>query len=252
MWLLRLVCVLVFSFTGLNAPPNYHAVGVEIEIPPPPTRGLNEPRGTMPISITVADPTPLLSPIDVLAGQPLRVWRRGLERYATREIDTNCKLQRSPIWCIGLTNEGHVLSEYAMRQVEIRARAQYTYSTDIEDSWRVHTHTVYAGVAWTGDCDDLTSTVLDMMGREGQPMNKMWFILVNVDRSAMTADHIIGVVEDRDGKIWVVGDTGPFARPLQDVTYRILAWARLDRPKVWNTSVMLGEAGYIDAMRSQP
>lgn len=244
-WVL-LIFVILFGITPSPA----HRVGSQVPIPPPPTKGLDAPRASPPLIVVATLPPPVLVQTNILEGISVARWQRGIEGYGIQEIENNCRVQETPVWCVGRNADAQELDSTDFQRVERNAREHWTYSHDAEDSWRVFSRRVYDGAAWTGDCDDLALTTLDLLGRMGQPLNKMWLMLVKVDRSTMRADHIIGVAEDKNGMLWIVGDTGPFARPLDTMTYRALAWARMDHPRAWDTSAMVNEEGFIARMQN--
>jgi hypothetical protein len=119
-----------------------------------------------------------------------------------------------------------VLTADQIIAIDARMRAGFKYVPDGEvDSWRSHYEAAKAG-AWSGDCDDLTSTVLDALHRKGHPADRMWRLLVSSKRTAVV-DHMVGVVEDVEGRRWVVGDTFGPAYPASRLKHRVLFESRV-------------------------
>lgn len=88
------------------------------------------------------------------------------------------------------------------------ARQHFTYKKDPVsfDNWRSHADDVLAGQAWQGDCDDLTSTVLDLCGRKGMSLPERYRLIVDSDHDGKP-DHMVGCVLDSKNQLWIVGDT---------------------------------------------
>lgn len=59
-----------------------------------------------------------------------------------------------------------------VRRWDQAARDGFTYAGDgALDTWRSHAADVLNSRPWRGDCDDLVSTVLDLLGRRGVPLD---------------------------------------------------------------------------------
>jgi hypothetical protein len=110
----------------------------------------------------------------------------------------------------------------------------YIYTADGVDSWNSYSADQIAGKIWRGDCDDLTSTTLDMLYRAGQPLDKMWMLLNNVE-SHGTMDHIVGIIQAADGKYYVVGNTNEKANvfPLEMLAFSPRSIVRMDERNNW-------------------
>lgn len=99
-----------------------------------------------------------------------------------------------------------------IKQIVGEAFLHYTYQEDPlgRDTWVSHADDVYDGKRWAGDCDDITSTCLDLLSRAGASSEAMWRGMVRT-QNATTAtghpDHMVGYIRDDVGHIWVVGDT---------------------------------------------
>lgn len=103
----------------------------------------------------------------------------------------------------------------AIRKTDHRARALFTYKGDAlnMDTWRSFADQVLAGDAWAGDCDDLASTILDLLGRDGLPLNRRYRLLIATQGDGWI-DHQAACVQDDQGRFLMVGDTfGPAYSP---------------------------------------
>lgn len=103
-----------------------------------------------------------------------------------------------------------------IKEWDEKARAKIIYQQDgydgVADLWRSYADNVLRDEPWTGDCDDLTSTILDLLGRDGVALSDRWRLLVGANGSSET-NHMVGAARDDDGVIWIVGDTfGPCYR----------------------------------------
>lgn len=123
-----------------------------------------------------------------------------------------------------------------------KAYAQFTYVDDgVTDTWRSHADDVLAGSPWTGDCDDLAHTVLDLTIRAGAPMNKCFRLFVMSE--VTNIGHMVGAEQDDDGQWWIVGDTfsvTPYPVKQMEhtpVDYNCLAEAGPNDEPVWRKGV---------------
>lgn len=113
------------------------------------------------------------------------------------------------------------------------ARAHFTYESDGKiDTWRSHADAALAGQPWAGDCDDLTSTVMDLLGRGGLPLSQRYRLIVD-GKGDGTPNHMVGAAQDSAKGFWVVGDTGKPAFEAFRMLYKPLMYQRLDE---WATS----------------
>jgi len=119
--------------------------------------------------------------------------------------------------------------------IDARARARFVYVEDVMDMWRSHADAVERGEEWRGDCDDLTSTTLDLLTRAGLPITQAYRLHVNAGNgphagnSATDVNHQIAVVLDDRGDAWVVGDTFGPAYPYTRMEHVVCYHHRLDR-----------------------
>ena len=95
-----------------------------------------------------------------------------------------------------------------IHEIELQARARFTYFPDPvdRDYWRSHGDEVLANKDWKDDCDGLASTILDLLGRAGMPLEDRYRLLVDSDHDGKP-DHMIGACVDDAGDVWIVGDT---------------------------------------------
>lgn len=93
-------------------------------------------------------------------------------------------------------------------EIDALARKHFTYVPDLKghDTWRSHSDDAVAGRAWSGDCDDLASTVLDILFLRGMKLADLYRLEVSIAKNGMV-DHLIGCAKDEDGNFWIVGDT---------------------------------------------
>lgn len=125
-----------------------------------------------------------------------------------------------------------------IRDVDLRARAKFSYLADPPgyDNWRSHAADVEAGRAWQGDCDDLASTTLDLLGRAGLPLGQLYRLCVTSPQATNgpgVDDHQIGCVWDDAGAAWIVGDTYGEAYPAKDCPHRTVRYQSLDDIFTW-------------------
>lgn len=95
-----------------------------------------------------------------------------------------------------------------IRKADAEARRRFSYKHDPADfdNYRSHADAVIAGQRWQGDCDDLASTVIDLLERRGAARDRL--MLCKVDSTGDgRIDHMIAIAIDADGQEWVVGDT---------------------------------------------
>jgi hypothetical protein len=112
------------------------------------------------------------------------------------------------------------------------ARANFIYRGDgMLDTWRSSADAALAGEHWTGDCDDLASTVLDLLGRGGVPLVQRYRLFVDTNGDGKV-NHMVGAVQDAAKGFWIVGDTGQPAFEAFRMLYTPISYQRLDE---WTT-----------------
>lgn len=89
---------------------------------------------------------------------------------------------------------------------DARARERFGYLADVGDTWRSHADAVLRGEAWSGDCDDLASTALDLLGRAGLALDQQYRLEVD-SKGGSQVNHLVACVVDDAGGLWIVGDT---------------------------------------------
>lgn len=109
---------------------------------------------------------------------------------------------------------------------DLRARERFTYLADVGDTWRSHADEVLRGEAWRGDCDDLASTVLDLLGRAGLPLDQQYRLEVD-SKGGDQVDHLIACALDGGGELWVVGDTFGVAYRAGDMMHAPVQYQRM-------------------------
>lgn len=115
------------------------------------------------------------------------------------------------------------------------ARRRFSYRADPrgQDIWRSHADAVLAGSAWSGDCDDLASTVLDLLGREGFSLEDRFRLLVGSGFSAKI-DHMVAAALS-GGRLLIIGDTFGPAYPIREMKHRPILYQRMSeaRDGIW-------------------
>lgn len=136
-----------------------------------------------------------------------------------------------------------------IRELDRQARARYTYVLDKpKDSWRSWADHVLAGLPWSGDCDDLTATVLDLITREGHPPQDCSYLMVD-STGGVKIDHMVGLILSPEGEQYVVGDTFETiysVRKMRHTPIQISPWTGLDwySPK-WEKNVLVPDVRVV-------
>ena len=139
--------------------------------------------------------------------------------------------------------------DQVLRRADSESRSRFTYRnnppnlTPGRQRWSSHSREVMNGARWSGECDQMMNTVLDLAIRWGVPSNHVWRALVMLpegDNSEYAANHAVGLILDQRGTIWVVGDVNnnepyPLTRRLHIVLVsradRGLNWERYSGPE---------------------
>jgi hypothetical protein len=128
----------------------------------------------------------------------------------------------------------------AVRAIDARARHGFGYRADgSTDNWRSHADAVLKDQPWSGDCDDLASTVLDLLGRQGVAADDRYRLLVS-SAGAKTPDHMVACVCAANGAFLIVGDTFRPAYPATSMRHRGVFYNRLNETlpeAVWREGV---------------
>lgn len=151
--------------------------------------------------------------------------------YGARNIAEMCRYQPTVLWCADYKVYRIALDPEVIKAIDTRVRVNFSYVDDEKDSWRVFSKSVINNQPWVGDCDDLSSTALEMLARTGQPLDRMWLVLVGAQLSSKLngrLDHLVAIVEDEKGEFWVVGDTMKPAYPLKDMNHRAFSYMNLN------------------------
>lgn len=125
---------------------------------------------------------------------------------------------------------------------DAKARVQFTYVSDgAVDTWRSWADKVLANEPWTGDCDDLAHTVLDLTIRAGASMGYCYRLFVMAEDGS--GGHMVGAEQDDALAWWVVGDTysnSPYPAAQMEhtpVDYNCLAEAGPATEPIWRKGV---------------
>jgi hypothetical protein len=154
------------------------------------------------------------------AGQPVSEQERPLAAGYWPEADEQCRRQPALDWCRSLPSK-------ELKQTDLQARTKFQFRPDGPiDTWRSYADQVIRGISWAGDCDDLSSTVLDLLGRRGVPLEDRYRVLVSMAKNGKV-DHMIGMVVDSHGKFWIVGDTNQQIYPARAIYYQAIEYNRL-------------------------
>jgi predicted transglutaminase-like cysteine proteinase len=165
---------------------------------------------------------------------------KSIRDYGVQAIAEQCRAQPGALWCRPGVWASRTLTSLQILSTNLTARDRFIYTSDVKDNWRVSSARVLLDQRWTGDCDDLASTTLDMLIRAGQPLNKAWLVLVDVDHKNLL-DHLVAMVEDDSGQHWIVGDTmHGLPIPVAEVKFSVVALARADTMREWRGPRSLG------------
>lgn len=135
-----------------------------------------------------------------------------------------CSAQPNVPWCRGdLQVQGRIPTEADIKTNERFVRRNFTDVTEVgPDIFRSHYDTIQGEAAWSGDCDDLVSTVLENLVEAGFDATRMRRVAVSIHRDGVP-DHMVGLVEDSQGRTWVVGDINEDGvYPLRNMRYDIM------------------------------
>lgn len=127
----------------------------------------------------------------------------------------------------------------AIRAVDARARGRFTYLAETGDNWRSHADAVLKGMSWSGDCDDLASTALDLLGRDGVAAGDRYRLVVS-SSGTKKPDHMVACVRADDGAFLIVGDTFKPAYFVAAMRHRGIFYNRLNEnlpEAVWREGV---------------
>lgn len=122
----------------------------------------------------------------------------------------------------------------AMRSDEIKridavCRRGFDYRADVVDRWQSFYQDVLAGRRWAGDCDDLTTTTLDALGRNGAARSNRWRLMVSAEGTGyVQVNHMVGAIRDHAGTFWIVGDTFGSAYPSSQFRHGPRFFQRMD------------------------
>lgn len=120
------------------------------------------------------------------------------------------------------------------------ARKSFTYKSEAGDTWRSRADEALAGTAWQGDCDDLASTVLDILGRQGLPLESRYRLVVASAGDKRKPDHLAGCAIANDGSFLIVGDTFRAAYAAPAMRHRGIFYNRLSENQpdaIWREGV---------------
>lgn len=127
----------------------------------------------------------------------------------------------------------------AIRAIDARVRRRFTYLAETGDNWRSHAEAVLKGQAWAGDCDDLASTALDLLGQGGVVLDDRYRLVVS-STGAKKPDHMVACARADDGVFLIVGDTFKPAYPASAMRHRGVFYNRLNETQpeaVWREGV---------------
>lgn len=131
----------------------------------------------------------------------------------------NCKRQVALPWCVAEASKMRPSSapgagrawtpdeEIALVEwAEKTARASWRTPdpSNNPEHWESFADAALAGKKWVGDCDNLTFTVLDLLSRQGFPMERMWRLQARASTKGIL--HMVGGVQLTDGRFVIVGD----------------------------------------------
>ena len=137
-----------------------------------------------------------------------------------------------------------MLTVELIRLADLTARKGFTYQSEgtkpEDDIWRSFADDALNERRWSGDCDDLASTSLDILCRllAGKgidlPLDGMFRLQVQTQDCPPTVpfDHMVaGVMLGHE--LWIIGDTYGHAYPYKRSPHRIVRWSRLSEGVRW-------------------
>lgn len=149
--------------------------------------------------------------------------------------EAECRLDDWGSWCAaGLSVED-------ARRWDSQAKAAFRPRPDREDIWGSKAGRVLAGEWFTGDCDDLVSTVIDLWSRAGAQDHQMGRMVLDNPKPELGGDpqHMVATIEI-DGVTYIAGDTYGPMRTLEASGYAPvwtnmisdgLKWVRAEPPQ---------------------
>lgn len=150
----------------------------------------------------------LISLIALLAIPASAGARSTPQTYRFQQDFASCQHYTAP-WCH--TGEdgsaGKDLTAEEIYHVATTVHWGFVYKDDGPvDTWTPRPSAALSGLHWTGDCDDLAETTLAVFARLGVPHDHMARLVVAVEHKDKP-DHMVALIQDNLGRIWVVGDT---------------------------------------------
>jgi hypothetical protein len=157
-----------------------------------------------------------------------------------------CRRDPSIPWCRAHTPcEGRRCEDDiqgAARGADRDSRRGFTYRdnpgnlTPSTQQWRSHSREVNAGISWTGECDQMMATVLEIAIQRGIPSNRVWravTMLQGEQYDNYSANHAVGLIKDQNGTVWVVGDINSDGMYVLTSRVHIVYISRADRGLSW-------------------
>ena len=130
------------------------------------------------------------------------------------------------------------MNAYQIAEIDNRVRLKFTYVRDEYDMWTSYADEILRGENIKGDCDDLASTVLDIMAREGADPAKMYRAQVSTTKTG-PVDHMVGMITDDLGRLWIVGDTFKSAYRANRMSHRLVKTAKLSEGLGWRKAKLV-------------
>lgn len=118
------------------------------------------------------------------------------------------------------------------------AKSNFTYEADGDgDTWRSHAEAALARRPWSGDCDDLASTALDLLTRwdGNMPLDRLFRLCVaspDCPRD-LFYDHMVAGYKDEKGNLFIFGDTFTHACHVSRSPHKVRRYACLSEGIVW-------------------
>jgi len=151
---------------------------------------------------------------------------RSGEAWFDPKDKENCERQAGLPWCVapGVVQAraaGQGASEDAQLVAWAEKVARASWRTpdpkNNPEHWESFADRALAGKAWVGDCDNLTFTVLDLLARQGFPVERMYRVQRPTKNPSIY--HMVGMVQLSDGRYFIVGD----AANADDAAYEVPA-----------------------------
>lgn len=134
-------------------------------------------------------------------------------------------------WC------GKPMTAEAARAIDEQTRQAYRHREERRDKWESSADAVRAGGVFRGDCDDITSTVVELLSSAGAQNSQLGRAIVRSgewNQADGLADHMIGLFR-ADGIVYIVGNSESPMMPLDESDYVVVWHQWISDGLAWST-----------------